>query len=149
MILYLDTSSLVKLYVVERDSEAVRTLVQQATVVTTSRIAYPEMRAAFARRRQDGTLHARDFTAARRAFESDWPTYVAVEVTAAICREAGDLAQRYRLRGFDSVHLASFAEMARGAGVADARFSSFDDRLNRAAKLLARALARIPRSAVT
>ena len=75
--------------------------------------------------------------------------YVAVDVTAAICHEAGDLAERYRLRGFDSVHLASFVDMARGVGGAEARFSSFDDRLNRAAKAVARALARMPRPAVT
>ena len=42
-------------------------------------------------------------------------------MTAAICQEAGDLAERYRLRGLDSIHLASFAEMVRGVGGAEAR----------------------------
>lgn len=54
----------------------------------------------------------------------------------------GELAERYRLRGYDSVHLASFAEVVRGMGAAGARFSSFDDRLNRAARAFTRALAR-------
>jgi len=35
----------------------------------------------------------------KRDFETDWPTYVTVEVTAAICQEAGDLAERYRSVG--------------------------------------------------
>ena len=138
MILYLDTSSLVKIYLAEAGSDEVQALVERATVVTTSRIAYPEMRAAFGRRRREGTLRARDFAAAKRAFEADWLTYVAVDVTAAICHEAGDLAERYRLRGFDGVHLASFAEMVRGVGGAEVRFSSHDHHLNRAAKAFAR-----------
>ena len=44
MILYLDTSSLVKLYLEEDGRQAVRSLVDLATVVATSVIAYPEAR---------------------------------------------------------------------------------------------------------
>ena len=54
----------------------------------------------------------------------------------------GELAERYRLRGFDSVHLATFAEVARRAGARETRFSSFDDRLNQAAQRLAQRLER-------
>ena len=142
MILYLDTSSLVKMYIAEPGSDHVRALVEQSAVVTTSQIAYPELRAALARRRRERTLRPKDFAVAKRAFEADWPRYVAVDVTPAICRDAGDLAERYRLRGFDSVHLASFADVVQSMGAADARFSSFDERLNRAARVLARSLAR-------
>jgi predicted nucleic acid-binding protein len=140
VILYLDTSSLVKFYVAETGSDEVRALLNGATLVTTSLVAYPEVRAAFARRRRDGTLRRADFIRVKRDFEADWQTYVTIEVTPAICQEAGDLAERYRLRGFDSIHLASFAEMVRGVGGVEARFSSFDHRLNRAATALARRL---------
>ena len=40
MILYLDTSSLIKLYVPETESAAVKQLVDAAEVVATSRITY-------------------------------------------------------------------------------------------------------------
>ena len=139
MTLYLDTSSLVKLYVAEPGSEAVRAHVDRATVVATSMVAYPETRAALARRRRERALSPAAFAAARRTFEDDWPTYLAVHVTDSLCREAGALAERYALRGYDSLHLASFLELARQAGGADTGFSSFDDRLNRAARLAARA----------
>ncbi len=142
MILYLDTSSLVKVYITEAGSDEVHALVERAAVVATSRIAYPELRAALARRRRERTLRPTEFTIAKRAFEADWPRYVVVDVTSAICRDAGELAERYGLRGFDSVHLASFAEVVRGLGAAPARFSSFDDRLNRAARGLTRTLVR-------
>ena len=67
--------------------------------MTTSFVAYPVVRAAFARRRRDRTLRPADFMRVKRDFETDWPTYVTVEVTAAICQEAGDLAERYRSVG--------------------------------------------------
>jgi hypothetical protein len=69
-----------------------------------------------------------------------WPAFLALEVTTAISREAGEFAERYALRGFDALHLASFAEIARRAGVADTRFSSFDDPLNKAASDVSRRL---------
>ena len=46
MTLYLDTSSAIKLYVSEADSDKVRTLVEDAAVVATSVVTYAETRAA-------------------------------------------------------------------------------------------------------
>jgi predicted nucleic acid-binding protein len=140
--LYLDTSSLVKLYVAESSSDSVRAHVDRATIVATSIVAYPETRAALARRRRELALRPMAFAAAKRKFDDDWPKYLAVQVTEALCREAGNLAERYALRGYDSVHLASFIEVARQAGIPDTEFSSFDDRLNGAARRAAKALAR-------
>ena len=140
MTLYLDTSSLVKLYVAESESDAVRQMVENADIVATAAIAYPEARAAFARRRREGGLRPRAFAAAKRALDKDWPRYLAVDVTAALCRDAGDLAERHGLRGYDSVHLAAYLEVARAAGKAKVRFSCFDDRLTAATRSAARRL---------
>lgn len=142
MTLYLDTSSLVKLYVAEPGSDAVRKLVDAATVVATSSIAYTETRAALARRHRERALRPAAFASAKKTFEAEWSKYFTVEVTSTLCREAGEFAERYRLRAYDSVHLAAFAEVAREAGVRDTRFSSFDDALNRAARSLGRTLIR-------
>jgi uncharacterized protein len=138
--LYLDTSSLVKLYVEEAGSDDVRDLVGQAAVITTSMVAYAETRAALARLRRSGDLSPAKFAAAKRDFEAQWPAFLTLEVTTGVSREAGDLAERYALRGFDALHLASFAEIARRAGATDTRFSSFDDPLNKAARDVARRL---------
>ena len=142
MTLYLDTSSLVKLYIAETGSDHVRGLVDRAHVVATSIVAYPEVRAAMARRRRERALRPAALAAAKRKLQDDWPKYLAVQATEAVCRAAGELAERYALRGYDSVHLASFLEVARASGVADTEFSSFDDRLTGAARSGARALAR-------
>jgi uncharacterized protein len=141
LILYLDTTSLVKLYVEEAGSDEVHGFVEEASTVTTSQVAYAEARAAFARRRRERALSPRGFAVAKRAFDADWDHYVAVAVTRDRCREAGELAERYRLRGFDAIHLASFAEVLRDLqGRTDVRFSSFDAPLNRAARRLSRAI---------
>lgn len=142
MTLYVDTSSLVKLYVTESGSDTVRHLVGEATVVATSVVAYAETRAALGRLRRDAALNASKFSAAKWEFEAQWPAYLKLDATDSLCQAAGELAEKYYLRGFDGIHLASFAEVARRAGITDTRFSSFDDRLNEAARRLARTLSR-------
>jgi predicted nucleic acid-binding protein len=140
--LYLDTSSLVKLYVAEPGSDSVRAGVNRATVVATSMIAYAEARSALARRRRERALSAAAFATAKRRLDADWPSCFAVQVTEALCKQAGELAERYALRAYDGVHLASFLEVAGQAGAADTEFSSFDDRLNVAARRAVRSVAR-------
>jgi len=137
---YLDTSSAIKLYVSEDGSDLVRELVGSATIVATSVVTYPESRAALARLRREGALTAANARSARRQLDEQWPSFVAILVTQALCHAAGGFAEQYALRGFDSIQLASFAEVARRAGPRQTRFSSFDDRLNEAARRLSRRL---------
>ena len=140
MTLYLDTSSLVMLYVTEEGSDVVGRLVKAAQVVTTSVIAYAEARAAFARLRRERALTAPALASLKRALDGDWASYVTLDATSAICREAGELAERFRLRAYDSVHLATFAHIVRRAGIDTTRFSSYDVHLSDAARRLARQL---------
>ena len=137
MILYLDTSSLVKLYVEEGGSRPVRDLVERAELVSTSVVAYAEARAALARQRREGGLTAAGFGQAKSDFELDWPRYLSVEVSEAVHRNAGDLSEKHHLRGFDSIHLASYLSLYE-EGARQVRFSSFDETLNRAARKEAR-----------
>lgn len=138
MILYLDTSSLVKLYVEETGSPAVRTLVEGAELVTTSVVAYAEARAALARRQRERSLTRNEHRRARATLDDDWPKMLSLEVTEGLSRSAGDLAERYRLRGFDAVHLSSYLQVADEFSTESVSFSSADGVLNRAARLAAR-----------
>ena len=133
MIVYLDTSSLVKLYVEEEGSGRVRELVERAEVVATSVVAYAEARAALGRQRREGGLTADGYDRVKNDFERDWPRYLTIEVSEAVYRSAGDLAEKHHLRGFDSLHLASYVSLYRD-GARQIRFSAFDEALNRAAR---------------
>jgi len=130
---YLDTSSLVKLYVDEAGSDDVRMDLTDATAVATSALAYPEARAAFAKRRREHAMTPSVYRSIVRDLDAAWPAYVVIEPTMELLRRAGDLAERHGLRGFDSVHLASYLDVVRETGPSGARFSSFDRPLNRAA----------------
>ena len=135
MILYLDTSALVKLFVEEVHSGIVRDAAAHSTLIFTHLIAYAEACAAFARfaqNRADKTL----FASLRRALDRHWTEWEIVAVDDPLVRRAGELAARYGLRGYDSVHLAA-VEAVRGASPthADFHFGVFDTALARAAKL--------------
>lgn len=136
MTVYFDTSSLVKLYIAEPGSEAVADLVARADMLTTSSVAYPESRAAFARLRRVGDISRADTSQLAERLDRDWHRFATLEVTDVLAHRAGRLADRFDLRGFDAIHLASFELLLERADDEDVRFSSADDRLTRAAKRL-------------
>jgi predicted nucleic acid-binding protein len=135
MILYLDTSAVVKLYADEDGSGLVRAGVAAAKVCATHLIAYAETRAAFARKAQQLGYEDR-LQAWRDDFERDWPSFEIVGVTHELVRRAGDLAETHRLRGYDSVHLAAVEALRLAATGLDFRFLVFDGDLAEAAKRL-------------
>lgn len=107
MILYLDTSALVKLYIEEAGSTAVATVVERAAAVATARITYAEARAAFARHTQAGGLTPVELRHVVRHLDEEWGQYSLVEVTDAVVHRAGALAERHKLRGYDAVQIAA------------------------------------------
>lgn len=135
MILYLDTSSLVKLYVKEQGSEEARGLASGAEVITTSWLAYTEARSALARKYRGRGLTEDEYRQALREFEKDWDIYAALEVSPGVLREAGDLAEKHGLRSLDAIHLASAVSVLRRSEPADLIFSSVDLRLVAAAEV--------------
>lgn len=136
MILYLDTSSLVKLYVAEAGSEQVRALVDGADVISTSVVAFPEARSAFARLAREGTLTPEELVAVRGDLLRDWESFLKIRVLKRVYEQAGDLTEQHGLRGFDALHLASFQELLSQSEDREVEFSAFDARLNEAARVV-------------
>lgn len=127
MILYVDTSALVKLYVREQGSARVRRHIGAATHVASSRVAFPEARAALARRQREGTLASRGLRRAVQRLETDWSLYIVVELDDGLARRAGTIAESRALRGFDAIHVASALELSTLLGHPVA-FLTFDAR---------------------
>ncbi len=149
MILYLDTSALVKLYVEEEGSEDVDAAVRDASRVATSAVAYPEARAAFARLERDEDITPRERRAAVEDLDADWNLLGVLDQTRDLARFCGRLAQKHGLRGFDAVHLGSAvavrvaSELKREADqrrsgseitTEEVFFHTYDERLKRAAR---------------
>ncbi len=133
MILYLDTSSLVKLYVSEDHADAVVAEAAEASVVATSVIAYPEARSAFSLQHRNSVLTDAEHDRIKASLASSWPRFLSIEVCEEIWRQAGDLADTFALRTYDSLHLASYLFLAARTSGRPVRFSCFDPQLNRAA----------------
>lgn len=133
MITYLDTSSLVKIYVDEAGSSRIKEFVNSASVVSTSKVAYAEARAAFARKHKEGGISRNALRKIVEDLNRDWESYFVIEVTDGLIRSSGDLAEKYLLRGFDSIHLASAVTLKVKLGK-EVYFSSNDSKLNRAAE---------------
>jgi predicted nucleic acid-binding protein len=133
MILYLDTSALVKLYVEEPLSQELTVAVADAEAVATSLVAYVESRAAFARARREARLSAQIYRRIEKTFATDWPRYISIEVTDLLVKDAGDLAVTRSLRGYDALHLASAVSLRQQVNTS-VTFLAFDRALSLAAK---------------
>lgn len=107
MILFLDTSALVKMYIKETGSDYVFKQVNSATKIATSQVAYPEAKSAFARRMREGHLNIKDHKKIVKSLDDDWNSFLVVELHLDISKNAGNLAEKHALRGFDAIHLAS------------------------------------------
>ncbi|CAN5829338.1 type II toxin-antitoxin system VapC family toxin [soil metagenome] len=109
MIAYFDTSALIPLLVAEPSSSPCSRLWNDATRVMSSRLIYPEARAALAQAERMRRLTVAELGKAVEDLKSIAMEIDYLEVTADLAASAGDLAQAHGLRGYDAVHLASAA----------------------------------------
>lgn len=107
MIVYADTSALVKLFFAEEGSAATRAMLEQAWLIGTVLLARVELGTALARGARRGLVSKRKTLEARQAVEIAWPTWVHIGVNEDLVMRAEALAWEYGLRGYDAVHLAA------------------------------------------
>lgn len=106
-IVYFDSSALVKLLIDEQGSGVAATLWDGCDAAVSSRLAYPEVRAALTAAHRVGRLDSTGHFRAEELWEDYWASTRAVELTESVSRQAGHLAGERSLRGADAVHLAS------------------------------------------
>lgn len=135
MILFCDTSALVKLYIVEAGSDELKAKVQEAEAVAVCRIAWAEAYAALSKRAREVPEDAMVIERAKAAMAADWSHFVVLEIDQPLVKRAGEYADTFALRGYDSVQLAAAFEAGR-ISRSPIFFACFDTRLNKAAKLL-------------
>jgi len=117
VIAYFDTSSLIKAYVEEEGSVAVRMLMASAERAGSSAVLLIELRGALARMRATSRLDDGAYTQARVKFDSDWEKMAKLPVTAAVLDLAVEVSERHLLRALDAIHLASALTLSRGEEV--------------------------------
>jgi len=125
VIVYFDSSAYVKLLVEEEGSALAAALWDGCDAAVSSRLAYPEVRAALAASGRTRRLNPRSRRKAEAIWEEFWSATRAVELTATVAQHAGTLAGQHALRGTDAVHLAS----ALAVGSPDIVLAVWDERL--------------------
>jgi uncharacterized protein len=132
MILYLDTSALVKRYFEEPYADEVLDRWRQALEIITSSVAYAETVASFYRKKREADLDEGVIEKVLQAFHLDWKSFLRVEVNDKLNEIIDRIAQSYPLRGFDAIHLAS-AVLVKKNLPSEFLFVCFDQKLAQAA----------------
>lgn len=121
MTLYLDSSALVKRYVVEAGSDDVVKAMDEADTWSSCRLAFVEtVRAVGLRAGRRGT----------RKVKGDWWNVNVVEIDRRLSERAAELALSAGLRTLDAMHLAAALSLSADRPI----FATWDARLHRAAR---------------
>lgn len=107
MILYLDTSALLKRYIREQYTSEVIEMIEQADVVGSTVLARVEMAAAFAKAVRQNLIQMQDARTAWSDFLEHWDSFARLPVTPPNLERASHFAWENGLRGYDAVHCAA------------------------------------------
>jgi predicted nucleic acid-binding protein len=135
VILFCDTSALMKLLVDEAQSDQIRQISTTVDAIGVCRISWAETMAALARLEREEPVCSEDLEQARQHLIQAWKTFTIVEVSQPLLETAGRFADVFALRGYDSVQLAAAHELHVNAEQT-VLFACYDRRLNQAAQLL-------------
>lgn len=133
MILYLDTSALVKRYFEEPYSNEVAEHWEEASEIATSSVAYAEALASFHRKSREAAFDSEILESISRNLRADWQTLIRIQVTDELNDYIDKALAAHTLRGFDAIHLAS-AMILHEKFRESLLFIGFDQRLVQAAK---------------
>ena len=135
MILFCDTSALIKLYVAEAGADHLRRAAQAAAAIAVARIGWAEAMAGLARRQRESNGQELVIDRVRSRLKADWASFLVVEVTQTVVELASDYAETFAVRGYDSVQLAA-AQVIKRSITEPVCFACFDRKLERAAQVL-------------
>jgi hypothetical protein len=107
VIYFLDTSALVKRYLMESGSDTVRALFRRRHRIVVSRIAYAELIAAIARASREGVITETARNSVFSRIDNDFSALEVTELRRALMETIPRLVLRHPLRAYDAVQLAS------------------------------------------
>lgn len=131
MIAYLDSSAIVKAYLLDKSGrDELGSIINSPVDLAASRLTYVEVRATLASARRAGRLTVLEHDRAVESFDREWRGYAIVELDEPVGRRAGDIAETFGLRAGDAVQLASILQM----DLDETMLVAWDSRLARAAR---------------
>jgi hypothetical protein len=136
MILFMDTSAVVKRYVTEAGSKWVASLTNDASNrIFIATITEVEVTSAVQRRTLGGSLTRDAARAALANFEADLiGGYARIALTRVVVQRAKLLARTHALRGYDAVQLATALQITVRSGKQPVTFIAADNALSTVAR---------------
>jgi len=107
MITYFDTSAFVPLIIEEPSSALCERLWAKSSGLISSRLIFVESKAAFAMAHRMRRITPAQLKSSNRILEKLIIGFDFVEVEESLVSLAGELTQKFDLRGYDAIHLAS------------------------------------------
>ena len=108
MIVYFDTSALVKRYVEEAGSRGVEAMFEEENAILGSVIiAQVEMAAALQKAIRLANASESLLSEIWQDFLEDWKSFTRIQVSTNIVERASQISFTHKLRGYDSLHLAA------------------------------------------
>lgn len=107
MIVYWDTSALVKRYVREAGTDEVIALLESAGSVGSASLTKVEMAVAVEKTVRQGWVERKIALQAWQDFLDHWSSFTRLNIPPGTIDRASSLAWEYGLRGYDAMHLAS------------------------------------------
>lgn len=134
MIVYFDTSALVKGYVEEAGSREVHALLDDKAIISGSAIiTQVEMAAALQKAVRLYNASEAPIAETWQDFLEDWRAFTRIQVSEALVVRASRISFDYKLRGYDAVHLAA-ATLWQESLAAPVTLATFDRELWLAAR---------------
>ena len=133
MILYLDSSALVKRYVEEEGTQKVDAFFEEAEDIVTSSVAFAECLSAFSRRFREGLFSEAEYFKTVSGLKEEHSSFILVPITQKLNEIVEEILLKHSLRGFDAIHLASAVLIQRIGGLS-VIFACFDNALSKAAR---------------
>lgn len=129
MILFFDSSAMIKRYIVEDGSPQVAVIGTSSNILV-SPLTWSEVHATFARRLLDGLLDRPKYQELCEGFRTDWRYFGHVAPGSGVLRRIPRITELYRLKGADALQCASALAIG---GIEPMLFVCSDRRLKAAA----------------
>lgn len=107
MVVYLDTSTFVPMFIDEPTTPECRSIWEAADHVTSTRLLFVEASSALARAVRNGRSSPATFNVRKDQLELLWSQVKVIELDEELMERAATMTSRFALRGFDAVHCAA------------------------------------------
>ena len=113
MIAFVDTSALVRRYLPEGATDAIRKLLRSRQEIAVAGITFAELCAGVARAHRSGRISAAQRDRVIDGAPEDFARFTIVDVKWNVIVSVAELVRRHPLRGFDALQLASCLQLRR------------------------------------